>query len=145
MSVDSAPASCFPCHYSCPIDLLTLITCCVSGRGQGNVFGLVRPSVNTLTAEPFDIRTFSKWRSWSFISSVMLSWSILPANLGSVCQTVQRGERYQTDTHTDTQDRFYTLDRWRGAIVGMITLWNVLNIFRGCAQKFHEYQLGHHN
>ncbi len=33
----------------------SLITSRISGRG--NVFGPVHPSVNTLTAEPFDIQT----------------------------------------------------------------------------------------
>ncbi len=33
---------------------------------------------------------------------------------GSVCQTVQPWESWQTHTQTDRRERFYTLDRWRG-------------------------------
>ncbi len=35
-------------------------------------------------------------------------------NFGSVCQTVQPRERWQTQTHTHRQDRLYTLNHWRG-------------------------------
>ena len=61
--------------------------------------------------------TFDLW-PWPSNSSEILSRSIPTPNFRSVAQSVQPWECWLTDRHThtqtDTPDRLYTLDRWRG-------------------------------
>ena len=45
--------------------------------------------------------SFDLW-PWPSNSSEILSRSTPPSNVGSLCQTVQPGERWQTHRHTDT-------------------------------------------
>ncbi len=65
-----------------------------------------------------EIMFFSRWRPWPSNLSEMSSRYTPPPNFRSVPQAIQLGECWQTNTHTDAQthrqDRFYTLDRWRG-------------------------------
>ncbi len=70
----------------------------------------VNPSENPKTTF-FNLATltFDLW-PWPSNSFEILSTSIPPTNFGSVHQMVQLWERWQTDTW----NRFYTLDCWRG-------------------------------
>ncbi len=119
LSVDTPPASCPPCHYFCPKDLLTLIgtsrdvtavwhdMLCHNKVDCTLIFTFYMPRKSRF----FDLVTlaFDLW-PWVSNSSEILSRYTPPPIFVSVCQTVWPWECSQTDG----RDRKHYFDRFRG-------------------------------
>ncbi len=126
------PATCPLCQYSCPnvikwcqdIMLWRHVTPWRHAVTSHNVLCHNKKALSNLhrTHHKNVLKSrFLKWRPWPMTLTFKLVRDFVKVNISTkFCVRNSNGTavrvltNWRTHTHTDTRDRFYTLDRWRG-------------------------------